>query len=79
MVEASHLSSLHVLTVLFYQWLYKEKLLSQEELTLVFPELRELLKVHGSPSGKMKDLQEKGPITEEIGDHLLSQEIASCP
>ncbi|CAI5792908.1 rho guanine nucleotide exchange factor 11 isoform X2 [Podarcis lilfordi] len=79
MTEASHLSSLHVLTVLFYQRLYKEKLLSQEELTLVFPDLRELLKIHGSLSGKMKDLQEKGPLIEEIGDHLLSQEIESCP
>ncbi|XP_077781425.1 uncharacterized protein LOC144327089 [Podarcis muralis] len=29
--------------------------------------------IHGSLLGKMKDLQEKGPLTEEIRDLLLSQ------
>ncbi|CAI5793003.1 ARHGB factor [Podarcis lilfordi] len=38
--------SLRIVAVLFYQQLYKEKLLSQEDLTLVFPDLRELLKIH---------------------------------
>nr|XP_028562777.1 rho guanine nucleotide exchange factor 11-like [Podarcis muralis] len=73
MTEASHLSSLRIVAVLFYQRLHTEKLLSQEELTLIFPDLRELIKIHGSLLGKMRDLLEKGPLTKKIGDLLLSQ------
>ncbi|CAI5793150.1 rho guanine nucleotide exchange factor 11 isoform X3 [Podarcis lilfordi] len=67
------LSSLRIVAMLFYQRLHTEKLLSQEELTLIFPDLRELIKIHGSLLGKMRDLLEKGPLTKKIGDLLLSQ------
>lgn len=44
--EASHLRTLRVLDVLFYQRLRKENLLSREELALLFPNLPELIEVH---------------------------------
>nr|XP_028565018.1 rho guanine nucleotide exchange factor 11-like isoform X1 [Podarcis muralis]XP_028565019.1 rho guanine nucleotide exchange factor 11-like isoform X1 [Podarcis muralis] len=71
--EASHLRLLRVLTVFFYQRMFREKLLSQEELALLFPNLPELLKIHSSLSESMKTLQEQGPIIHEIGHFMLSQ------
>lgn len=44
--EASHLRTLRVLDVLFYQRLRKESLLSREELALLFPNLPELIEIH---------------------------------
>ncbi|KAJ6652418.1 hypothetical protein lerEdw1_011536 [Lerista edwardsae] len=71
--EASHLRTLRVLDVLFYQRLRKESLLSREELALLFPNLPELIEVHNSLSESMKRLREEGPVVKEIGDLMLAR------
>lgn len=46
MTEASHLRVLRVLDHIFYQRMRKDNLLSTEELSLVFPNLPELIEIH---------------------------------
>ncbi|NWW77790.1 ARHGB factor, partial [Climacteris rufus] len=71
--EASHLRTLRVLDLLFFQRLRREGLLSREELGLLFPNLPELIDVHNSLSESMRKLREEGPIIKEIGDLMLSR------
>lgn len=71
--EASHLRTLRVLDVLFYQRLRKESLLSREELALLFPNLPELIEIHNSLSESMRKLREEGPVIKEIGDLMLAR------
>lgn len=62
MTEASHLRTLRVLDLIFYQRMKKEGLLPREELARLFPNLPELIEIHseeptppapfpGQPSG----------------------------
>lgn len=46
MTEASHLRTLRVLDLVFYQRLRREGHLSREELALLFPNLPELIEIH---------------------------------
>lgn len=46
MTEASHLRTLRVLDVVFYQRMRKEGLLPREELAHLFPNLPELMEIH---------------------------------
>lgn len=46
MTESSHLRTLRVLDLLFYQRLRREGQLSREELALLFPNLPELIEIH---------------------------------
>lgn len=62
MTEASHLRTLRVLDLIFYQRMKKENLMPREELARLFPNLPELIEIHseetsspphpsGQPSG----------------------------
>ncbi|XP_070807251.1 rho guanine nucleotide exchange factor 11 isoform X1 [Pituophis catenifer annectens] len=71
--EASHLRTLRVLDLVFYQRLRREGHLSREELALLFPNLPELIEIHNSLSESMKKLREEGPVVKEVGDLMLSR------
>lgn len=71
MTEASHLRVLRVLDHIFYQRMRKDNLLSTEELSLVFPNLPELIEIHNSLAEVMKRVREEGPVVKEIGDLML--------
>ncbi|XP_058016815.1 rho guanine nucleotide exchange factor 11 isoform X2 [Ahaetulla prasina] len=71
--EASHLRTLRVLDLVFYQRLKREGHLSREELALLFPNLPELIEIHNSLSESMKKLREEGPVVKEVGDLMLSR------
>lgn len=47
--EASHVRTLRVLDLVFYQRMRKESLLSREELARLFPNLPELMEAHSEP------------------------------
>lgn len=55
MTEASHLRTLRVLDLIFYQRMKKENLMPREELVRLFPNLPELIEIH----------------SEELSPHLL--------
>ncbi|MBV98651.1 Rho guanine nucleotide exchange factor 11, partial [Eschrichtius robustus] len=86
--EASHLRTLRVLDLIFYQRMKKEGLLPREELVRLFPNLPELVEIHseeptpsapfpGQPSDSwceaMRKLREEGPIIKEVSDLMLAR------
>ncbi|XP_023598367.1 rho guanine nucleotide exchange factor 11 [Trichechus manatus latirostris] len=71
--EASHLRTLRVLDLIFYQRMKKENLMPREELARLFPNLPELIEIHNSWCEAMKKLREEGPIIREISDLMLAR------
>ncbi|KAM5256474.1 rho guanine nucleotide exchange factor 11 [Ctenodactylus gundi] len=71
--EASHLRTLRVLDLIFYQRMKKENLMPREELAQLFPNLPELIEIHNSWCEAMKKLREEGPIITEISDLMLAR------
>ncbi|KAL6080806.1 hypothetical protein STEG23_023815, partial [Scotinomys teguina] len=71
--EASHLRTLRVLDLIFYQRMKKENLMPREELARVFPNLPELIEIHNSWCEAMKKLREEGPIIRDISDLMLAR------
>ncbi|KAM6168770.1 rho guanine nucleotide exchange factor 11 isoform 5-T5 [Erethizon dorsatum] len=71
--EASHLRTLRVLDLIFYQRMKKENLMPREELAQLFPNLPELIEIHNSWCEAMKKLREEGPIIKEISDFMLAR------
>ncbi|XP_048670635.1 rho guanine nucleotide exchange factor 11 isoform X13 [Marmota marmota marmota] len=71
--EASHLRTLRVLDLIFYQRMKKENLMPREELARLFPNLPELIEIHNSLCEAMKKLRDEGPIIKEIGDLMLAR------
>ncbi|XP_032173964.1 rho guanine nucleotide exchange factor 11 isoform X6 [Mustela erminea] len=71
--EASHLRTLRVLDLIFYQRMKKENLMPREELARLFPNLPELIEVHNSWCEAMRKLREEGPIVKDIGDLMLAR------
>ncbi|XP_058165888.1 rho guanine nucleotide exchange factor 11 isoform X6 [Dasypus novemcinctus] len=71
--EASHLRTLRVLDLIFYQRMKKENLMPREELAQLFPNLPELIEMHNSWCEAMKKLREEGPIIKEISDLMLAR------
>ncbi|XP_014445892.1 rho guanine nucleotide exchange factor 11 isoform X3 [Tupaia chinensis] len=71
--EASHLRTLRVLDLIFYQRMKKENLMPREELAQLFPNLPELIEIHNSWCEAMKKLREEGPIIREISDLMLAR------
>ncbi|XP_054567540.1 rho guanine nucleotide exchange factor 11 isoform X3 [Eptesicus fuscus] len=71
--EASHLRTLRVLDLIFYQRMKKENLMPREELARLFPNLPELIEIHNSWCEAMKRLREEGPIIKEISDLMLAR------
>uniref|UniRef100_A0A673U7G6 Rho guanine nucleotide exchange factor 11 n=1 Tax=Suricata suricatta TaxID=37032 RepID=A0A673U7G6_SURSU len=71
--EASHLRTLRVLDLIFYQRMKKENLMPREELARLFPNLPELIEIHNSWCEAMRKLREEGPIIRDIGDLMLAR------
>ncbi|XP_036778490.2 rho guanine nucleotide exchange factor 11 isoform X3 [Manis pentadactyla] len=71
--EASHLRTLRVLDLIFYQRMKKENLMPREELTRLFPNLPELIEIHHSWCEAMRKLREEGPIITEISGLMLAR------
>ncbi|XP_051054960.1 rho guanine nucleotide exchange factor 11 isoform X4 [Phodopus roborovskii] len=71
--EASHLRTLRVLDLIFYQRMKKENLMPRDELARLFPNLPELIEIHNSWCEAMKRLREEGPIIRDIGDLMLAR------
>ncbi|KAG3281826.1 Rho guanine nucleotide exchange factor 11, transcript variant X4 [Ictidomys tridecemlineatus] len=71
--EASHLRTLRVLDLIFYQRMKKENLMPREELARLFPNLPELIEIHNSLCEAMKKLRDEGPIIKEISDLMLAR------
>ncbi|KAJ8794209.1 hypothetical protein J1605_003355 [Eschrichtius robustus] len=71
--EASHLRTLRVLDLIFYQRMKKEGLLPREELVRLFPNLPELVEIHNSWCEAMRKLREEGPIIKEVSDLMLAR------
>lgn len=78
MTEASHLRTLRVLDLIFYQRMKKEGLLPREELARLFPNLPELIEIHSEepapPPPSLASLQVPAlvspaphPLPEQIG------------
>ncbi|XP_035577902.1 rho guanine nucleotide exchange factor 11 isoform X2 [Zalophus californianus] len=71
--EASHLRTLRVLDLIFYQRMKKENLMPRDELARLFPNLPELIEIHNSLCEAMRKLREEGPIIKDIGDLMLAR------
>ncbi|XP_054547411.1 rho guanine nucleotide exchange factor 11 isoform X3 [Talpa occidentalis] len=71
--EASHLRTLRVLDLIFYQRMKKENLMPREELARLFPNLPELIEIHNSWCEAMRKLREEGPIIKDVGDLMLAR------
>ncbi|XP_029412353.1 rho guanine nucleotide exchange factor 11 isoform X5 [Nannospalax galili] len=71
--EASHLRTLRVLDLIFYQRMKKENLMPREELARLFPNLPELIEIHNSWCEAMRKLREEGPIIKDISDLMLAR------
>ncbi|XP_058516438.1 rho guanine nucleotide exchange factor 11 isoform X4 [Ochotona princeps] len=71
--ETSHLRTLRVLDLIFYQRMKKENLMPRDELARLFPNLPELIEIHNSLCEAMKRLREEGPIIRGISDLMLSR------
>ncbi|XP_019518096.1 PREDICTED: rho guanine nucleotide exchange factor 11 isoform X6 [Hipposideros armiger] len=71
--EASHLRTLRVLDLVFYQRMRKESLLPRDELAQLFPNLPELIEIHNCWCEAMKKLRDEGPVIGEVGDLMLAR------
>lgn len=54
MTEASHLRTLRVLDLIFYQRMKKENLMPREELARLFPNLPELIEIHSKEPASLQ-------------------------
>ncbi|XP_060057628.1 rho guanine nucleotide exchange factor 11 isoform X2 [Erinaceus europaeus] len=71
--ETSHLRTLRVLDLIFYQRMKKENLMPREELARLFPNLPELIELHNSWCEALRRLREEGPIIKDVGDLMLAR------
>lgn len=55
--------------------LASKQCLRPEELSLVFPNLNELLDIHVKFNNAMKNKRKEGPIVKDVGDILLNMVI----
>uniref|UniRef100_A0A6I8N6N9 Rho guanine nucleotide exchange factor 11 n=1 Tax=Ornithorhynchus anatinus TaxID=9258 RepID=A0A6I8N6N9_ORNAN len=71
--EASHLRTLRVLDIVFYQPMRRDNLLAPQELNCLFPNLPDIIDIHNSWCEAMKKLRESGPVVKEVGDLMLTR------
>ncbi|XP_031357131.1 rho guanine nucleotide exchange factor 2-like isoform X2 [Photinus pyralis] len=70
--ERSHVRNLWVLENLFKKPLQLSKLLKNEEINLIFPNLGDLLEIHSQLNTTMKNKRKENPVIKDIGDMLLN-------
>ncbi|XP_065322721.1 uncharacterized protein LOC135929908 isoform X2 [Gordionus sp. m RMFG-2023] len=69
--EKNHVRNLKVLDYIFYRPMKLENLVSEELLDRLFPNLDELLRIHGELNQKMKMKKSENVIIDSIGPMLL--------
>ncbi|XP_076339826.1 uncharacterized protein LOC143240749 [Tachypleus tridentatus] len=69
--ERTHVRNLKILDRLFFKPLQQEKLLQQDLLDFLFPNLEELLKIHSRFNSIMKTRRQEQPVIQDIGDIML--------
>ncbi|CAB3378735.1 Hypothetical predicted protein [Cloeon dipterum] len=70
--ERSHVRALKVLDRVFYKPLLDNQLLNLDCLVLLFPNLGEMLEIHGSLNAAMKQKRKESPIVGDISELLLN-------
>ncbi|XP_045464464.1 rho guanine nucleotide exchange factor 11 isoform X6 [Harmonia axyridis] len=70
--EKSHMRSLNVLHKIFYKPLQKSQVLKPDELSLIFPNIKELLQIHRQFHHEMTKKRREDPIVRNLGDLLLN-------
>ncbi|KAF2364275.1 Dbl (DH) domain [Trinorchestia longiramus] len=68
--EQTHVRMLKVMYSLFYNPLMSSGLLTDEQLTLLFPNLNTMLEIHSSFNKAMKKRRREQPLVQTIGDIL---------
>lgn len=63
---------LRVLDRVFYRPLKDQQILPQEQISLLFPNIEEILDIHTRFYNNMKAKRKEGPVVGEIGDLLYS-------
>ncbi|XP_071806265.1 rho guanine nucleotide exchange factor 11-like isoform X12 [Asterias amurensis] len=69
--EKSHVRNLKVLDRVFYRPMLREQILSKELIHAVFPNLSEMLQIHGPLNDIMKKERKTSQIIQEVGSFLL--------
>lgn len=69
--ERSHLRNLKVLDRIFHRPMVEHKVLKQEDINLLFPNLCELIEIHSEFNMHMKNKRREGITVGELGDVLL--------
>ncbi|KAJ8969103.1 hypothetical protein NQ317_006980 [Molorchus minor] len=69
--EINHVENLKVLYRIFHEKLKSSLLLKPDELTLMFPNIKELLEVHRDIRKSMKRQRKESPVVKEIGTMLV--------
>lgn len=79
--ERSHVRNLKVLDIVFMKPLASKQCLKPEELSLVFPNLNELLDIHVKFNNSMKNKRKENPIVKDVGDilvNMVKQDDVAC-
>lgn len=69
--ERTHVRNLKVLDRLFYRPMIQEQLLPSDFLSLLFPNLEEMLEIHSNFNQKMKARRKSEPVIGDIGQLML--------
>lgn len=69
--ERSHVRNLKVLNLIFWKRLSTHKLLKNDEMSLIFSNLNELLQIHITFNTNMKQKRKEEAIVRNVGDLLL--------
>lgn len=70
--EKTHVRNLKILDRLFYRPMQQEQLLPPDLLQLLFPNLEEMLEIHGGFNNKMKAKRREEPIIGDVGEMMLN-------
>ncbi|CAG9824246.1 unnamed protein product [Phaedon cochleariae] len=68
--ESSHVRNLKVLYKIFYKKIHETQTLKQDELNLLFPNIKEILDLHTEFSKEMRRRRREDPIVKELGAML---------
>lgn len=69
--ERTHVRNLKVLDRVFFRPMFQEQLLPADQLTLLFPNVEEMLDIHGGFNQKMKSLRSEDSIVGDIGEAMI--------
>ncbi|KAG5887050.1 hypothetical protein JTB14_020399 [Gonioctena quinquepunctata] len=70
--ETSHVRNLKVLYKIFYKKIQESQTLKPDELSLLFPNIKEMLDIHMEFNKEMRRRRKEGPIVKELGVMLAN-------